>query len=89
MLEYLNQVQSRLPPQAKTSLGPDATGRPHFQDVTGPSGVGGSGADWSTAAAWVDIDNDGDLDLFVANYVHWSKDTDIAIDYKLPGIGRA
>jgi Cu(I)/Ag(I) efflux system membrane protein CusA/SilA len=26
VLEYLNQVQSRLPPQAKTALGPDATG---------------------------------------------------------------
>src|SRR5258708_32011823 len=26
VLEYLNQVQSRLPTQAKTSLGPDATG---------------------------------------------------------------
>ncbi|OIR06071.1 cation efflux system protein CusA [mine drainage metagenome] len=26
VLEYLNQVQSRLPPQANTSLGPDATG---------------------------------------------------------------
>jgi len=26
VLEYLNQVQSRLPPQAKPSLGPDATG---------------------------------------------------------------
>src|SRR6266542_1074863 len=26
VLEYLNQVQSRLPPQAKISLGPDATG---------------------------------------------------------------
>jgi len=26
VLEYLNQVQSRLPSQAKTSLGPDATG---------------------------------------------------------------
>jgi Cu(I)/Ag(I) efflux system membrane protein CusA/SilA len=26
VLEYMNQVQSRLPPQAKTSLGPDATG---------------------------------------------------------------
>src|SRR5256885_9987283 len=26
VIEYLNQVQSRLPPQAKTSLGPDATG---------------------------------------------------------------
>ncbi len=26
VLEYLNQVQSRLPPQARSSLGPDATG---------------------------------------------------------------
>jgi Cu(I)/Ag(I) efflux system membrane protein CusA/SilA len=26
VLEYLNQVQSRLPPEAKSSLGPDATG---------------------------------------------------------------
>src|ERR671919_371573 len=26
VLEYLNQVQARLPPQAKASLGPDATG---------------------------------------------------------------
>jgi Cu(I)/Ag(I) efflux system membrane protein CusA/SilA len=26
VLEYLNQVQSRLPPEAKTALGPDATG---------------------------------------------------------------
>src|SRR5215216_7073406 len=26
VLEYLNQVQSRLPPAAKTALGPDATG---------------------------------------------------------------
>ena len=26
VLEYLNQVQSRLPPQAKTALGPDASG---------------------------------------------------------------
>ena len=26
VLEYMNQVQSKLPPQAKTALGPDATG---------------------------------------------------------------
>ena len=26
VLEYMNQIQSRLPPQAKTALGPDATG---------------------------------------------------------------
>ncbi len=71
------------------NLGPDATGRPHFQDVTGPSGVGVSGADWSTAAAWVDIDNDGDLDLFVGNYVGWTPELDREVNNQLTGFGRA
>ena len=34
-----------------------------FTDVTDKAGVGGSG--WSTCAAWVDLDNDGRLDLVV------------------------
>ncbi len=60
-----------------------------FADVTGPAGVGGSGQDWSTSAAFFDYDNDGRLDLFVANYVRWSKEVDFEIGYKLVGIGRA
>ena len=47
-----------------------------FTDVTEKAGVGGitSGGKkaWSVAAAWVDYNNDGLLDLFVANYVDWS-----------------
>ena len=34
-----------------------------FTDVTEKSGTGGNG--WSTSAAWVDLDNDGLLDLIV------------------------
>src|SRR5208337_2402158 len=47
-----------------------------FTDVTEKAGVGGitSGGKkpWSVAAAWIDYNNDGLLDLFVANYVDWS-----------------
>ena len=60
-----------------------------FHDVTAQAGVAGAGDDWTTSAAWLDIDNDGDLDLFVCNYVRWSRETDLAVDYKLPGLGRA
>ncbi|MCH8212370.1 MAG: CRTAC1 family protein, partial [Planctomycetes bacterium] len=34
------------------------------------AGVGHTG--WSTSAAFLDYDADGDLDLFVVNYIHWS-----------------
>ena len=60
-----------------------------FADVTAAAGVGGSGQDWGTSCAWIDYDNDGRLDLFVCNYVRWSREIDSAVDYKLVGIGRA
>ena len=39
-----------------------------FSDVTAKAGVGNSGR-WGTSAAFGDYDNDGHLDLYVANYV--------------------
>jgi hypothetical protein len=60
-----------------------------FQDVTAQAGIGRDPERWSTSAAFVDYDNDGRLDLFVCNYVRWSREIDRAINYTLPGIGRA
>src|SRR5262249_47465308 len=41
-----------------------------FRDVTGQAGVGDEGK-LGTSCAWLDYDNDGWLDLFVCNYVHY------------------
>lgn len=54
-----------------------------FVDVTESAGVSGqdptpgSPPSWSMSATWVDVDRDGRLDLFVANYVKWTPETDI------------
>ncbi len=48
-----------------------------FTDVTERAGLSHPdkqyGPLWSVAAAWVDIDNDGLLDLFVVNYLSWNS----------------
>jgi hypothetical protein len=64
-------------------------GHGKFKDVTGEAGVGGAANDWSTAAAWFDMDNDGNLDLFIGSYVRWSPQIDMEVGYKLVGVGRA
>lgn len=60
-----------------------------FEDVTSKAGVAGGADEWSTGATFVDLDRDGHLDLFVLNYVVWSREIDLAIDYRLTGVGRA
>jgi len=51
-----------------------------FTDVTQAAGVSGASARgrklWSVAAAWVDYDNDGHLDLIVSNYCDWTPGED-------------
>jgi enediyne biosynthesis protein E4 len=51
-----------------------------FTDVTQKAGLGNSndpeyGPLWAVAAAWVDVNNDGLLDLFVVDYMQWKYDS--------------
>ena len=64
-------------------------GQGHFKDVTAEAGLGSGLEDWSTSCTWLDYDNDGRLDLFVCNYLRWSREIDFEANYQLPGIGRA
>jgi hypothetical protein len=41
-----------------------------FEDVTTSAGLAGR-RDHPTSAAWADLDNDGDLDLYVCHYMIW------------------
>ncbi|MCG6967895.1 MAG: CRTAC1 family protein [Chromatiaceae bacterium] len=60
-----------------------------FVDVTAAAGVAGNPEDWSTGTTFLDYDNDGDLDLFVGNYINWTRAIDLEIDFRLAGLGRA
>lgn len=56
-----------------------------FVDVTEQAGVGGEPESWSTSSGWFDYDRDGDLDLFVAHYVVWSRDFDLSQEFTILG----
>src|SRR5262249_48151070 len=44
-----------------------------FEDITDRAGLGGD-RDWPTSAALADLDNDGDLDLYVCHYLVWDAE---------------
>ncbi|MFI5458430.1 MAG: FG-GAP-like repeat-containing protein [Isosphaerales bacterium] len=49
-------------------------GQGRFEDVTDRAALSGV-RDWPTSAAWADLDNDGDLDLYVCHYLKWDPAT--------------
>ncbi len=62
-----------------------------FTDVTRKAGLDKTddpeyGPLWAEAAAWVDVNNDGLLDLFIVNYLQWNY-SDKPICYTGKGIG--
>lgn len=73
-----------------SALGPNRLfrnlGDGRFEDVTGKAGVAGEPRHWSTSAGFLDYDNDGDLDLFVCNYVDWSEALDDKLDHYMIGV---
>ncbi|HEX6984482.1 MAG TPA: CRTAC1 family protein [Planctomycetaceae bacterium] len=60
-----------------------------FVDITEQAGVAGPADAWGTSCGWFDYDGDGRLDLFVCNYVVWSREYDLAQNFQLTGGGRA
>ncbi len=61
-----------------------------FTDVTEKAGLDKSndpefGPLWGITAAWVDVNNDGLLDLFIVNYMQWKYTDQPLCSYK--GVG--
>jgi enediyne biosynthesis protein E4 len=61
-----------------TAFGPNILYRNNgdgtFTDVTSAAGVAGGPAEWSTSTGFFDFDRDGDLDLYVVNYLDFRLD---------------
>jgi hypothetical protein len=57
----------------------------NFFDVTDTAGVAGANDAWSSSAGFFDYDNDGDLDLFVCNYLEWNREFDVTQPFQLVG----
>ncbi len=59
-----------------------------FTDVTEATNAKASDG-WLTSAAFFDMENDGDLDLFVCSYVTWSPEFDKAQMHNIDGANRS
>jgi hypothetical protein len=57
-----------------------------FTDVTAKAGLDRRDSEygpmWAVAAAWVDVNNDGLLDLFIVNYLQWDYAKEVVCEYR-------
>lgn len=60
-----------------------------FTETTDAAGVAGADGAWGTSCSFLDYDLDGDLDLFVANYIAWTRDIDLGLPCTLDAATRA
>ena len=60
-------------------------GKGAFSDVTASAKVENRGM-WASSAAWFDYDNDGRLDLVIANYVDWTPERNFYCGDQGPGM---
>jgi tetratricopeptide (TPR) repeat protein len=65
------------------------SGNGTFADITADAGLAGLhprfGRMWGIHAAWVDVDNDGWLDLFIVNYCIWDPEKEPFCGDRRPG----
>ncbi|OJW12369.1 MAG: RNA-binding protein [Planctomycetales bacterium 71-10] len=59
-----------------------------FVDVSEAANAKGPNA-WLTGATFFDVENDGDLDLFLGSYITWTPEIDKVQGFQAAGLGRA
>lgn len=60
-----------------------------FVEATAEANLAGDEREWSTSAGFFDMNLNGLLDLFVCNYIQWSRAIDIELNFTLNGRDRA